>query len=121
MTEILQFIAGPLSFLYKKYRFRITDSMVSDSFGGDAYLVIEGKGLRIRLVRDRSQYFIEFQSTQAGQSSRWFTVDLLHGLLGLPPGHDAFMTEESARFMELNFDAILTEFCDSEITAKLRG
>lgn len=119
MTEILQFIAGQLSFLYSKYDFRITDSMVSDSFGGDAYLVMEGEAFRIRLVRDRSQYFIELQSTHEGQSNSWFTVDLLRGLLGLPTEDNAFMTNENAQFMESHFETIQSEFCDSKITTRL--
>lgn len=121
MTEILQFLAGQLSFLYSKYGFRITDSMVSDSFGGDAYLVIEREELRIRLVRDRSQYFIELQSTQKSQSNSWFTVDLLRGLMGLPSDDNAFMTNENAQFLETHLDAILSEFRDSKITSRLNA
>ena len=121
MTEILQFLAGQLSFLYSKYGFRITDSLVSDSFGGDAYLIIEGEELRIRLVRDRSQYFIEFQSTQRSQSDSWFTVDLLRGLMELPADDNAFMTNENAQFLETHLEVILSEFCDSKIISRLNA
>jgi len=119
MTEILQFLAGQLSFLYSEYGFRITDSMSSGSFGGDAYVVLEREEVRIRLVRDRSQEFIELQSTQNGQSDRWFTVDLLRGLLKLPSDDNAFMTNENAQFIEAHLEAILSEFCDSMITSRL--
>ena len=80
MVELLKYLASHLAFLFSPDGYRIVDSQVSPSFGGDAMIVLESSLVRMRLTWDRAQLLMEFQPIN-GRPSEWFSPGLLHGLL----------------------------------------
>jgi len=97
LNEILQVLVRWFAFLWKDGRYRITDSLVSTSFGGDAYLVISSDVLRLRFVRDRGQIFLDFQESWATKKAEWYSVDLVQRL----------MTGERQNTAEVNAETVL--------------
>ncbi len=91
MTELLQVLASSLVFLLEPGRFRIVDSSSGSSFG-DASVTLQSEGLRLELVRDRSQISIRLQPV-GSPTDDWFWLGVLRRLLdGDRPGSDELDT-----------------------------
>ena len=98
MTQILSFLAAFMGYLWDGARFRITGSQVSTSNGGDAVLVVESAVLRLRFVQDRSQLFLDLQSS-SGWPKDWFSVDLVRRLYLGQREYSAVLDESYAEFL----------------------
>ena len=79
MDELLRALSEWLLFFFDPPGYRLADSEVSPSFG-DASVTLEGEDLVWRLVRDRSQLFLECRPSD-GPTDRWYSTDLLIQLL----------------------------------------
>ncbi len=79
MTQILVFVATYMGFLWEGARFRIVDSEVSTANGGDALMVVESAALRMRLIQDRGQLFLDLEPLMVGKSE-WYSIDLVRRL-----------------------------------------
>jgi len=109
MTEILDYLARFCSFLWAGSRYRIVDSAVSPSFGGDAWVTVASDELRLRFVRDRGQLMLDVQGPADGKD--WYSIDLLRRLITgerqdsalLDAGYAAFLREHLARIESLFF------------------
>ena len=99
MDEILQYLLAHASFLYKEFGFRFVDSAVSDSFGGDAYLILANDKLRMRLVRDRDQLFADFQCSDSSGGKEWFSIDIVRRFLTGEREYFAELDASNARFL----------------------
>ena len=115
MTEILRFLVEHLAFLYAPDRFRFVDSRTSTSFGGDAFLVLASDVLRIRLVRDRGQLFMDFQATAERDDRDWYSIDVVRRLLTGERQDTAELSPEYARFLEEHLDEIEKRFSEEEL------
>jgi hypothetical protein len=115
MTEILRFLVEHLEFLYAPDRFRFVDSRTSASFGGDAFLVLASDVLRIRLVRDRGQLFMDFQAAAEHDGRDWFSIDVVRRLLTGERQDTAELSPEYARFLEEHLDEIEKRFSEEEL------
>lgn len=71
MGKLLEWLAKQCAFLFEGNRFRVVDSQASDSFGGDALVVLSSSTLRLRLVRDRDQIIGDCQSNEGGVHGQW--------------------------------------------------
>jgi hypothetical protein len=98
MVEILLYLVGHCSFLFRPGWFRFVDSRVGESFAGDAYVVLESSTLRLRFTRDRGQLILEFQPVD-GRASEWFSPGLLRGLLVGDRGGSELLNEDWATFL----------------------
>ena len=98
MVEILLFLAIHCGFLFSRDRFRFVDSAVHESFGGDAYVVLESRHLRLQFTRDRAQLLLTFQPV-SGKASEWFSLGLLRGLLLGDRGGSEVLNDEWAMFL----------------------
>ncbi|MDL2320843.1 hypothetical protein LJC47_00640 [Desulfosarcina sp. OttesenSCG-928-B08] len=78
MDEILKFILDHCSFLYKKFGFKFVDSLLSESFGGDALLVLEAHGMQIQFIRDRSQLIFLLKPKD---TKEWCSIDIFRMML----------------------------------------
>lgn len=74
MNELLSYLIEHLAFLYTDYGARFVDSEVR---GPQASLVLEMIDLRLRIVSDRSQLFLDFQSTHHPDPDDWFSFDIV--------------------------------------------
>lgn len=122
MIRILQYLLGHCAFLLTSPDYRFVDSRVAESFGDDAYLVLESRSLRMRFVCDRGQLFLDFQSTSHSGDKDWFSVDVVRRLLeGEQPG-SAELDPEYADFLESKIADIETCFSErlDETVAELR-
>jgi hypothetical protein len=117
MTEILRFVIDWLSFLYAPGRFRFVDSGTNTSFGGDAFFVLESDVMRIRLIRDRGQLFMDFQSCGDRGEMDWYSIDVVRRLLTGERHESAELSPDYARFLEASIGEIETRFSDGEIAA----
>jgi len=79
MKEILTFLINNRDYLFNEYGFRFVDSMVSESFGGDSYVILENDSVRIRLVSDRNQLFLDFQPKI--NCKEWYSIDMVNQYL----------------------------------------
>src|SRR5690349_15992743 len=98
-----------MPFLWTSARYRIVDSQVTTSNGGDAFLVVESTNLRMRFTQDRRQLSVEFQST-LDQKGQWYSVDLLRRLFLGQPESSSILDESYARFLGDHLDEIDERF-----------
>lgn len=98
MTELLLYLANRCAFLFQPGAFRIVDSQVSESFGGDAMVVLESSTLRLRFTRDRGQLLLEFQPVE-GTRAEWFSPGLLRGWLEGNRGGSEVLDDDWAAFL----------------------
>lgn len=114
MTLILSFIAAHMGFLWDGARYRITGSVVATSNGGDALLLVESEGLRLRFVRDRGQLFLDFQPSAAKLDGEWFSIDLIRRLQTGQREESAELDESYASFVREHLPEIEHEFSPQE-------
>jgi hypothetical protein len=107
MNELLTYLVSHFSFLYNDYGARFVDSQVR---GPHASLVLEAGELRIRLVRDRSQLFIDFQSRENRSENDWTSFDIIRQFLTGEVADSAVMDDAKAEFIRDQFSAILDAF-----------
>lgn len=107
MSELLTYLVTRLSFLYNEYGARFVDSHVR---GPHASITLEAGELRLRLVRDRSQIFVDFQSTENPSEDDWFSFDMIRQLLTGEVIDSAEMDDEKAKFVNDHFEAIVEAF-----------
>lgn len=115
MQEILEFIVAHCSFLWASGQYRIVESQVTRSFGGDAYLVISSNGLRLRFVRDRSQLFLDFQEGSPGPKDEWYSIDLVRRLITGERQSTAELNEDYVGFLQDFFGEIESRFSDPDV------
>jgi hypothetical protein len=119
VNQILAFLVSSCSFLWSDYRYRIIDSQVSPSFGGDAWLIVASERLRLRFVRDRSQLFLDLQGTE-GDEDTWYSIDLLWRLL-LDQRRDSGELDPSyAEFLAAQLPEIEQRLSDPKIWPQTR-
>lgn len=117
LVEILLFVARFMGFLWRDARFRIAGSQVSVSNGGDSVLDIESSELRMRVVRDRGQLFLDIQP--ATQTKEWFSVDIVMRMItGIPRG-SAELDEDCAVFLDVHLDEIRELFSPGNWTSTM--
>jgi hypothetical protein len=114
MQVLLHHLVKYWSFLWASARYRIVDSMVSTSFGGDAFLVIASDELRLRFVRDKGQLFLEVQPPWAGKTAEWYSVDLVYRLIIGQRQESAELSEEYVAFMQARLPEIESSFSSKE-------
>jgi len=107
MNELLTYLVTRLSFLYNDYGARFVDSQVS---GPHALLVLQAGELRLRLVRDRSQLFVDFQGREKPSDDDWFSFDIIRQLLTGDIADSAEMDDEKVQFIHDNFSVIVDAF-----------
>jgi hypothetical protein len=120
MIEILEFLIKHLSFLISRGGYRFVDSGVSESFGGDSFIVLESKRVRWRIVKDRAQMFLEFQSIKCSKNN-WYTTDLLQRMLANSAVKTAVLDASVARFIESKIEEIELMFDDSHRDKTLKS
>jgi hypothetical protein len=106
MDELLQFLLQHGSFLYKECGCRFVDSRVSDSFGGDAFLILATDNVRVRLVRDRAQLFGDFQKPEASAEDEAFSIDIVRQHLTGEVDYDTFLNAKNASFVRSHFRSV---------------
>jgi hypothetical protein len=111
VTQILAFIAAHMDFMWQRGRFRIVGSEARPSNGGDAWVLIESSRLRIRMLRDRSQLFLDLQPVLAPET-HWYSIDLVRRLFTGHQERSAVLDESFAAFLEDNLE-LIEELFDS--------
>src|SRR5262245_19483310 len=110
MAELLRVLADWLSFFFTDGRYRLVDSQVSTAFG-DALIELASERLSWRLVRDRTQIFLDCSPPQTGKKKReWYSTDVLICLLTGSRVESSELTEEVAKWIEANLTEIETRF-----------
>jgi hypothetical protein len=66
LTEVLH-VLGPL---VTKHNLHVAEEIYSRQNFGDALVVLEGKGMRIRILRDRGQTFVDIGSVMNPEAWR---------------------------------------------------
>jgi hypothetical protein len=120
MAEILLYLARNCTFLFRPGWLRFVDSRVDESFGGDAYVVLESTTLRLRFTRDRGQLLLSFQAIE-GRASEWFSPGLLRSLLMGDRGGSEVLNEEWAAFLGTSLDELERRLNGPQREATLQG
>ena len=117
MTEILRFLIEHLAFLYAPDRLRFVNSRTTASFGGDAFLDLESEALRLRLVSDRGQLFMDFQAIEQHGERDWYSIDVVRELLTGEPQASAELSPDYAEFLEHHLAEIERRFAGDALPA----
>lgn len=112
MNQLLEFLVAHLSFLYNEYECRFADSLVH---GPNAALVFESHHLRLRLVRDRSQLFADFQHKRRTSSDRWYSFGVVRQLVTSDIGGSEELDREKATYIREHFHDIKEAFSSERI------
>jgi hypothetical protein len=102
MDDLLRFTIAHFSYLYNELGFRFIDSSVQ---GTNAALVLENQDLRIRLIRDRDQVFVDFQGQQENPKKKWYSFGVVRQLLSGQIGSEE-IDADKARFIREHFRRI---------------
>lgn len=98
-----------MGFLWEGARFRISDSKVTTSNGGDALLYVESESVRLRFVLDRGQLFLDMQSISSAKGE-WFSIDLIRRMFFGNREATAVLDESYASFLESHLDQVEERF-----------
>jgi hypothetical protein len=102
-----------MAFIWDTTRYRISDSRVSESFGGDAYVDISSDAVRLRFMRDRGQLFLDVQPVSAGDRE-WYSIDVVRRhLTGQSPASSELDADYGA-FLQEDFAAIENLMADHQ-------
>lgn len=114
MKDLLEHLVKYWSFLWVSARYRVTDSMVSTSFGGDALLVVASDALKLRFVRDRGRLFLDMQPPWAGKTAEWYSVDLVYRLIAGERQESSELSEEYVTLVRARLAEIESLFSSKE-------
>lgn len=106
MDQILTFLLQHCQFLFTECGCRFADSHVSKSFGGDAWLILSAKNVRLRFVSDRGQLFLDFQTVGDQGDKSWYSCDIVRQLVTGEDRCPAQMDEGNAEFLKTYFARI---------------
>jgi hypothetical protein len=114
VNEILRYLVDYMAFIWGTHRYRISDSQVFESFGGDAWLDISSDAVRLRFINDRGQLFLDVQPVSAGDRE-WYSIDVVRRhLTGQVPASGALLDADHGAFLQENFAAIENLVADHE-------
>jgi hypothetical protein len=119
MTALLEFLIAHLAFLYAPGRYRIVDSESSESFG-NGYLVLESDALRMQMVRDRGQLFMDFEPL-SGKGEDWFSIDVVRQLVTGEKQESSELSPDYAAFLERELGEIERRFSPAELDETVRA
>jgi hypothetical protein len=104
MEQILRFLIAQGSFLYADNRYRFVDSSVTPGRSDDAMLVLASPVMRIRLVLDRFQLFLDCQGPEP--SDEWFHLDLIWRYLRGEQRDSAVVDDAYVEFLAGEIEAV---------------
>lgn len=110
MNELLKYLMSQLSFLHSELNARFVDSISS---GSNAMILMETADLRLRLVCDRAQVFLDFQSRHRPSDDDWFSFDVVQQLITGKIIDSAEMDDEKVNFLRNHFTDISDHFSAS--------
>lgn len=102
MDKILKLLIEKFNFLYNDCEFRFVDSLVEDTCGGSAYLILAKDKLDICFIISRDGLMLEFGNNSNKTASReWFSFDIVRQFItgeekcsGKPDEKNAFFLKE---------------------------
>jgi hypothetical protein len=97
MDEILRKLVEEYSFLYKEYGLKIVDSLYTEVFGGDSYVILSNNELQIRFTRDRGQLFIQIKNIN---QIKWEPLHIIKNEFEGINHSTSFMNTENALFLK---------------------
>lgn len=115
MDELLRLLVERLAFLYAERQMRIVDSEATKQFGGNAYITMEGPTVRLRLARDRGQFFIDFQNKFTKSKATWFSTDLIRSLIENRSGFLSIIEDSHIEFLQRAFPLIEALFSPESV------
>lgn len=122
MNEILQFMTAHMAFVWKDGRFTIEGSTGG---AGNAGIYLKSDAVRMFLVRDKGQLFLDMQPSTASLHTEWYSVDLVHqSITGAGARQTSLLDREYAKFVENHIDDIERRFsveCWEEERRRLRA
>jgi hypothetical protein len=116
MREVLLALAEQLAFFFEPPAYQLVDSGVGSM--GDAYVTLRGECLIWRVVRDRSQLYLECRSPD-GSDDRWITTDLLIRLLEGRRVQSAELDTETAAWVGSHLRDIEARFTPDAVSATI--
>lgn len=112
MDQLLAYLIKHLSFLYQDHGYKLVDSEV---LGADAVLVLASEEMRIRLIRDRGQLFLDFQA--ADGLDEWYSVDILWHHLRGEPRRSSELDDAYVEFVATRLEDIEGLFTSGDLVA----
>lgn len=109
VEQILRFLLADGGYLLVEDGFRIVDSLATNVFGGDGYLVLENAALRLRFTVDRGQMFLDVQPA-VKKPGAWYSIDLVRQLVEGEVEHSAVFDAHFADFLHELRSAIYEAF-----------
>ena len=114
MNDLLSYLIEHLAFLYNDYGARFVDSEIR---APQALLVLEMSDLRLRIVSDRSQLFLDFQSTHHPDRDDWFSFDIVRRFITGEVVDSAELDESKIAFTKEHLVKIAKAFSTEDYRA----
>lgn len=112
MAELLRILREWLLFFFAGNRYRLVHSQVGPSFD-DALIEFVSNTLRWRLVRDRSQVFLDCRLAEGKDKDwEWYSADVLIRLIAGRRADSAVLTQGMAAWFEANLPEVERRFSD---------
>ncbi len=122
MKAILVYIATYMSSVFKTYGVRLVDSEASHAFGENAYVDLSAEHINIRIINDRGQLFMDFQSKlDSKKKDSWYSVDLVRSLISGETLTSAVLDEEYGKFLQDRFEDICKLFSDENVDETIKS
>lgn len=115
MVDLLKVLVEWLSFFFAENRYRLVHSEVGTSFG-DALIEFVSETIRWRLVRDRSQIFLDCRPARGEHKDwEWYSSDVLIRLITGQRVESAELTQDMANWFESNLSEIELRFSNERL------
>ncbi len=118
MDDLWEILRNAVPELVRDGEYQVID-VVAEQTMGNAYITFKRGSLTWRVVRDRSQVFLDCWWVE-GRPDRWFTVDLLRRLVSDEVVHSSLLDDENASWLSEHLAEIERCFGPANVEETLR-
>ena len=119
MEEILSLLVNDCLFLFEDLRFRITDSVVSDS-GGNAQVTLKNSNIMIRIINETGRLFLDFGVVVGKtEKARWYSIDIITEYITGEDVNTSLLDEGNLLFLRKNAEVVCNFFSGKDFLGSL--
>jgi hypothetical protein len=110
MNNFYEYFDKHYSYLTLEYEFEINVNEQSESFGGNALIVLKRDHLYLRFVKDRGEIYLDFSNDQFIKNKKWYSIGLVRNQILNEESFNDQMTVENQIFLKKRLDDIVEIF-----------
>jgi hypothetical protein len=121
MNNFYEYFIKHYSYLTLEYEFEINVNEQSESFGGNALIVLKRSHLYLRFVKDRGEIYLDFSNDQLIKNKKWYSVGLVRNQILNEESFNDQMTVENQIFLRERLDDIFELFSKDNELSTFKG